>query len=88
MKALTPDGSDAPKIFTNNTAGYESPGCKGQAQEIKDKERRKNRPSFERESEQEAGLRSVLSTQLDEDIVSGCVLMKTTLDAWGSRPYN
>ena len=37
MKASAQDGSDVPKIITNNTLGYKSPGQKEQTQEIKDK---------------------------------------------------
>ena len=32
------DGSDVPKIITNNTVGYKSPGYEEQTQEIKDKD--------------------------------------------------
>lgn len=38
MKASAQDGSDVPKIITNNTVGYKSPGKKEQTQEIKDKD--------------------------------------------------
>lgn len=38
MKASAQDGSDVPKIITNNTVGYKSLGWKEQTQEIKDKD--------------------------------------------------
>lgn len=34
MKASERDGSDVPKIITNNTLGYKSPGWKEQTQDI------------------------------------------------------
>lgn len=37
MKASVQNGSDVPKIITNNTVGYKSLEWKEQTQEIKDK---------------------------------------------------
>ena len=38
MEASAQDGSDVPKIITNNTVDYKSPGYKEQTQQIKDKD--------------------------------------------------